>query len=181
MEIVKFDIEGPLLIKPRIFEDERGYFYESFNHELFRKNKLETNFVQDNQSLSFKGVLRGLHFQNPPFAQGKLVRVVFGSVYDMIIDIRPSSPTYKKCIRVELSSANKYLFWIPPGFAHGFLTLENNTVFLYKCTQLYNKESESGILWNDKELGLDWGISDPVISEKDLQLPSLRNTVNKFQ
>ena len=180
MEIEHFEIKGPVLIKPRIFEDERGYFYESFNTFNFDNAGLETRFVQDNQSLSKAGALRGLHFQNPPFAQGKLIRVVIGSVFDVIVDIRTGSPTYGKTLSLEINSNNKYMLWIPPGFAHGFLTLEDNTIFLYKCTEIYHKESESGIIWNDKGLNINWPINDPIVSQKDLLLSELKNCDNKF-
>lgn len=180
MEVTRFEIEGPVLIRPRVFADDRGYFYESFNESSFRNAGLETGFVQDNQSLSKKGTLRGLHFQNPPYAQGKLVRVVQGSVMDVAVDIRKDSPTYGKHISIELSAENKLMLWIPPGFAHGFITLEDDTLFLYKCTNLYNKESESGIIWNDDELKIDWGISTPLVSDKDMLLSSFRNCDNRF-
>ena len=180
MELVRFDIEGPVLIKPRVFEDERGYFYETFNAGAFQKEGLEIGFVQDNQSLSKTGTLRGLHFQNPPFAQGKLIRVVSGSVFDVIIDIRPNSPTFGQSLKMEINGKNKFMLWIPPGFAHGFLTLEDNTLFLYKCTQLYNKQAESGIIWNDKDLSIEWPLETPIVSEKDLQLTTLKNCENRF-
>jgi dTDP-4-dehydrorhamnose 3,5-epimerase len=180
MEISRFDVEGLVLINPKVFTDERGYFYESFNHEAFSKAGLETNFVQDNQSLSRKGTLRGLHFQNPPYAQGKLVRVVKGAVLDIAVDIRRNSPTYGRHVAVELTGNNKLMLWIPPGFAHGFITLEDDTLFLYKCTNLYHKDSESGIIWNDEELNIDWGNSKPIVSGKDLQLSSFRLCDNRF-
>lgn len=180
MELITFDIEGPVLIKPRIFADERGYFYESFNEAAFKSNHLETGFVQDNQSLSKKGTLRGLHFQNPPYAQGKLVRVVSGAVIDVAVDIRKKSPTYGKHLLVTLTGENKLMLWIPPGFAHGFITLEDDTLFLYKCTNLYNKASESGIIWNDADLNIDWGTDVPLVSEKDLLLPALKDCDNRF-
>jgi dTDP-4-dehydrorhamnose 3,5-epimerase len=180
MELVRFDIEGPVLIKPRIFADERGYFYESYNELMFQQNHLETGFVQDNQSLSKKGTLRGLHFQNPPYAQGKLVRVVNGAVMDVAVDIRKKSPTFGKHIKVELTGENKLMLWIPPGFAHGFITLEENTLFLYKCTNLYNKSSESGIIWNDADLNIDWGFDKPLVSDKDLLLADLVTCDNRF-
>jgi dTDP-4-dehydrorhamnose 3,5-epimerase len=180
MEIVKFDIEGPLLIKPRIFKDDRGYFFESYNETNYINSGLNLKFVQDNESCSSKNVLRGLHFQNPPFAQGKLVRVIKGSVIDIAVDIRTNSPTYGKHLKVELSEDNKYQFWIPPGFAHGFLSLMDETIFTYKCTNVYNKESEGGIIWNDPELNIDWGISNPLVSEKDLILTSFNELKSKF-
>ena len=181
MEIKTYDIQGPLLLKPRIFTDERGYFFESYNEKLFKEAGVEADFVQDNQSLSAKGVLRGLHFQNPPFEQGKLVRVVQGAVRDVAVDIRKASPTYGKYIIEDLSATNQYMMWIPPGFAHGFLTLENKTLFLYKCTNLYHKESESGICWNDETLNIDWRILNPLVSDKDKALPSINQARILFE
>ncbi|MBT4477796.1 MAG: dTDP-4-dehydrorhamnose 3,5-epimerase [Flavobacteriales bacterium] len=167
MKIIKTEIEGLLIIEPRVFEDERGYFFESWSKDAFENAGLDINFVQDNQSLSSKGVVRGLHFQNPPFAQGKLVRVLKGSVLDVAVDIRKNSPTYGKHVSAHLSEENKTMFWIPPGFAHGFSTLENNTIFSYKCSGVYNKESEGSLMWNDTDLNIDWKIKNPIISEKD--------------
>lgn len=172
MKIQELDIKGPLLIHPDIYSDDRGYFFESFNENKFRGFGIPNNFVQDNQSLSSKNVLRGLHFQKPPYEQGKLVRVVKGAVLDIIVDIRTDSPTFGQNYKVRLDENNKLILWIPPGFAHGFLSLEDNTIFFYKCTAFYNKSSESGILWNDKELGIDWGTTEPIVSEKDNELPS---------
>lgn len=180
MEIVSYPIQGPLLLKPRLFEDDRGYFFESYNQNNFIASGIDAEFVQDNQSLSSKGVLRGLHFQNPPFAQGKLVRVVSGAVLDVAVDIRPASPTFGQYVAVELSGQNKYMMYIPAGFAHGFLTLEDNTLFLYKCTQVYNKESESGILWNDPSLNIEWGTVQPLVSDKDKELNPLIQARNLF-
>jgi dTDP-4-dehydrorhamnose 3,5-epimerase len=170
LEIKNIAIEGPLLLKPNVFFDARGYFFESFNKEIFERHNLPTDFVQDNQSLSNKHALRGLHFQNPPFAQGKLVRVIKGAVYDIIVDIRKNSATYGNSFGIELNESNFIQLWIPEGFAHGFSTLEDNTIFSYKCTRSYHKASENGILWNDKQLNIDWQISNPIISEKDQQL-----------
>ncbi|MBT5354505.1 MAG: dTDP-4-dehydrorhamnose 3,5-epimerase [Flavobacteriales bacterium] len=167
MKIIKTEIEGLLIIEPRVFEDERGYFFESWSKDAFENAGLDINFVQDNESLSSEGVVRGLHFQNPPFAQGKLVRVLKGSVLDVAVDIRKNSPTYGKHVSAHLSEENKTMFWIPPGFAHGFSTLENNTIFSYKCSGVYNKESEGSLMWNDTDLNIDWKIKNPIISEKD--------------
>ena len=167
MEIIKTTISGIIIIKPKVFEDPRGYFYESFNADVFQQHGVDVNFVQDNQSLSQKGVLRGLHFQNPPHTQGKLVRVINGSVLDVVVDIRKNSPTYGQHFDIELNEKNKIQLWIPTGFAHGFLTLENNTIFSYKCTNYYNKQSEDCILWNDVDIGINWNIADPLLSEKD--------------
>jgi dTDP-4-dehydrorhamnose 3,5-epimerase len=168
MELINTGISDLWLIKPKVFADHRGYFFESYNKEVFEKNGLNLNFVQDNQSLSHTGVLRGLHFQNPPFAQGKLVRVITGAVYDVAVDIRKNSPTYGKYFGAELSEENKMMMYIPEGFAHGFLTLKDNTVFVYKCTNIYNKASEDCIKWNDETIGIKWDFENPLLSEKDL-------------
>lgn len=180
MEIIKTEIEGLIIIKPKVFEDDRGYFYESYNKERFREAGIDMEFVQDNQSFSSKGVLRGLHFQNPPYEQGKLVRVITGSVIDIAVDIRKNSHTYGKWVSVELTAENRLMFWIPPGFAHGFVTLEDNTTFFYKCTGLYNKESEGGIIWNDPDLDIDWKIENPSLSEKDKECPLFRDLDSMF-
>jgi dTDP-4-dehydrorhamnose 3,5-epimerase len=181
MEIIKTKIEGLLIVKPQVFEDERGYFFESYNKERFKNAGLDLSFVQDNESKSQKNVLRGLHFQRPPYAQGKLVRVVKGAVLDVAVDLRKESPTYGQWEAVELSEENKLMYWIPPGFAHGFLTLRDETVFTYKCTNVYNRESEGSILWNDPEIGIDWQIKDtPILSEKDKQAPRLETLLVLF-
>jgi dTDP-4-dehydrorhamnose 3,5-epimerase len=180
MELIPTLIPDVVIIKPDVFRDERGYFMESFHIEKFRQMGIETRFVQDNESLSQKGVLRGLHFQREPWAQGKLVRVIQGAVMDIAVDIRRSSPTFGKWVSIQLSSENKWLCWIPAGFAHGFVTLENNTIFSYKCTNLYNKSSEGSIRWNDPEIGVDWGIADPSLSEKDLIAPFLKEIGTLF-
>ncbi len=168
MEIVTSELGGVLLLAPKIFKDERGEFYEAFNQEVF--NNLvgsDITFVQDNQSVSKKNVLRGFHFQCPPFEQGKLVRVVKGSVIDIVIDIRKDSDTYGELYCVELSAENQNLLWVPPGYAHGFYTLEDETVFLYKCTNPYHKMSEGDILWTDFASKLPDVIKNPLVSEKD--------------
>lgn len=167
MEIIETGIKDLVVIKPRIFRDDRGYFFESFNRSKldFLGNDLE--FVQDNQSLSQKDVLRGLHFQNPPYAQAKLVSVIQGSVLDVAVDIRKQSPTYGKSFSIVLDGIDKSQLFIPAGFAHGFKTLENNTIFFYKCTNYYNKESEGCLLWNDPNLNINWDIENPILSEKD--------------
>ncbi len=167
MKVIATEIPGLLIIQPKVFEDGRGYFFESFNENLFKEIGLDVKFVQDNQSLSQKGVLRGLHFQKPPFDQGKLVRVIKGSVLDVAVDIRKQSPTYGRCFTIELTEQNKTIFWIPSGFAHGFATLEDNTIFSYKCTNFFHKESEDCILWNDETLAINWGIENPLLSDKD--------------
>ncbi len=180
MQIIETNIPGLLEIVPRVFGDDRGYFYESYNKEAFEKIGVNLEFVQDNQSLSSKGVLRGLHFQNPPFAQGKLVRVIQGAVLDVVVDIRKGSPTYGQHHKVKLSGENKLMFWIPPGFAHGFATLEDHTIFAYKCTNVYNKESEGSVLWNDPALNIDWGIENPLLSEKDISARPLSELETQF-
>ncbi|MBK7817886.1 MAG: dTDP-4-dehydrorhamnose 3,5-epimerase [Sphingobacteriaceae bacterium] len=181
MEVTETFIKGLFVIKPRVFEDARGYFFESYNNAAFEKAGLNLNFVQDNQSLSQKGVLRGLHFQNPPFAQGKLVRVITGSVYDVAVDIRKGSPTYGKYFGLELTKANKWMMYIPPGFAHGFLTLEDDTVFSYKCTNYYNKASEDCVLWNDPEIGINWDLkAEPLLSDKDKEGKKIKDLISQF-
>jgi len=173
MQIRETSIAGLIEIFPRVFEDDRGLFFESYNAEGFKKLGLPTNFVQDNQSFSKKGVVRGLHFQNAPFAQGKLVRVISGRVLDVAVDIRPESSTFGKHEVFELRSDTNNMAYVPEGFAHGFVALEDS-VFSYKCTNGYNKGAESGILWNDPDLGIDWGIDNPIVSEKDIILPTFR-------
>jgi dTDP-4-dehydrorhamnose 3,5-epimerase len=168
MEILETKIKDLLIIKPRVFEDARGYFFESYNKDVFTKHHIHVDFIQDNQSLSHRGVLRGLHFQSPPFAQGKLVRVITGAVLDVAVDIRKNSPTYGEHVTIELTEENKTMFYIPPGFAHGFATLRDNTIFSYKCTQTYHKESEGTVLWNDSDLKIDWQLENPLLSDKDM-------------
>ena len=167
MNFIETPLNNLFIIQPKVFEDERGYFFESFTARAFDSIGISVNFVQDNQSLSQKGVLRGLHFQAPPFAQGKLVRVIKGAVLDVVVDIRKSSSTYGKHFSVELNEKNKTMLWVPEGFAHGFSTLEDNTIFAYKCTNYYNKEAEGCLLWCDEQLNIDWKIDVPVLSEKD--------------
>jgi dTDP-4-dehydrorhamnose 3,5-epimerase len=182
MKTTKTAIEGLLIIEPRIFNDDRGYFYESYNKTKFVEAGVDVDFVQDNQSFSHKGAVRGLHGQADPFAQGKLVRVINGSVLDVAVDIRKNSPTYGKHVSVELSGENKLLFWIPAGFLHGFATLEDNTIFTYKVNNFYDKESEIGVIWNDADLGIDWGISanEILLSPKDEVLPAFKSFVSPF-
>jgi len=167
MEATKTFIDGLLILQPKIFTDDRGYFYEPYNKKALAASRVTEDFVQDNQSLSQKDVVRGLHFQKLPFAQSKLVRVIQGAVWDVVVDIRKKSPTYGKHFGIELSASNKTILYIPAGFAHGFVTLEDNTLFFYKCSNYYNKESEDCILWNDSDLAIPWNVSNPIISEKD--------------
>ena len=180
MEIEKTHIEGLVIVKPNVFPDSRGYFFESFNKEKFKNMGLNASFVQDNISKSSKNVLRGLHFQNPPYAQGKLVHVLRGAVLDVAVDIRKDSATYGQHYCIELSEENKLQFYIPEGFAHGFLTLEDDTIFSYKCTQLYNKESEGSIKWDDPDLGINWQSNNPIVSPKDQMAPNFQNFISKF-
>ena len=168
MDVITTPLDGLLLLKPNIFVDPRGYFFESYNIDDYAKHGINCAFVQDNQSLSNKGVLRGLHFQNPPYAQDKLVRVISGSVLDIVVDIRKSSPTYGQHYKVLLSGENNLALFVPKGFAHGFICLEDNTLFYYKCSAVYNKVAEGGLLWNDPALGIDWGVDAPLLSDKDL-------------
>ncbi|MFN5909767.1 MAG: dTDP-4-dehydrorhamnose 3,5-epimerase [Bacteroidota bacterium] len=168
MNFVESELKGLFIIEPKVFVDSRGYFFESFHQERFNQAiGKEVRFVQDNESSSLRGVLRGLHFQYPPYAQGKLVRVIEGSVLDVAVDIRSGSPTYGHYFSIELSSANRLQLWIPEGFAHGFVALEDNTVFQYKCTDYYAPQHEGCILWNDQELSINWSIQHPIISGKD--------------
>jgi dTDP-4-dehydrorhamnose 3,5-epimerase len=180
MEIIETKIRDLLIIKPVVFEDNRGYFFESYNKEKFLQKGIDHNFVQDNESKSMKGVLRGMHFQAPPFAQGKLVRVMKGAVLDVAVDIRKGSPTYGQWASIELTESNKWMYWVPPGLAHGFVTLEDNTVFFYKCTNVYNKNSEGSIRWNDPDLNIDWGNASPLLSEKDQISPLFKDFVSPF-
>ena len=180
MKLTKTNIEGLLIIEPRVFHDSRGIFLESWNKKDFEEIGINENFVQDNQSVSSKGVLRGLHFQNPPFAQAKLVSVIKGAVLDVAVDLRKKSPTYGMHSCVELNQRNRKLFFIPKGFAHGFVALEDDTVFSYKCSGFYNKESEESLLWNDKDLAINWQINNPIVSDKDSVAKSFKDYKSKF-
>ena len=177
MEVIKTDIEGVVILEPRIFKDARGYFFESFSAREFEEKVCQTTFVQDNESYSSYGVLRGLHFQKPPFTQAKLVRVIKGAVLDVAVDLRKSSPTYGQHVSVELTGENHRQLFIPRGFAHGFAVLSDEVLFQYKCDNYYHPESEGAIAWNDPDLGIDWGIpSDKVIlSAKDAKNPLLKD------
>ncbi len=180
MEIVQTEIPDVLIIKPQVFADERGYFFESYNNQKFSQAGIDAKFVQDNESKSMKGVLRGLHFQKPPFAQGKLVRVIRGSVLDVAVDLRHGSPWFGKWAAIELTERNKWMCWIPPGFAHGFLTLEDNTVFFYKCTNIYSKESECSVRWDDPDLNISWSNENPILSAKDKVAPLFKELEKLF-
>jgi dTDP-4-dehydrorhamnose 3,5-epimerase len=181
LTIKETHIKDLLVLQPTVFGDHRGYFFESFRKDLLENNGISDDFVQDNQSMSRKGILRGLHFQKPPFEQGKLVQVIKGAVLDVAVDLRQSSPTYGEHYKIELNEKNKTMFWIPPGFGHGFLTLQDETIFAYKCTNYYNHESEGGILWNSPSLNIDWGIEDPVLSDKDKVATSFRDFKTPFK
>lgn len=177
MEIIKTDIDGVVIIEPRLFRDGRGYFFESYSEKDFNAQVREVRFVQDNESKSSYGVLRGLHFQKPPYAQSKLVRVVKGAVLDVAVDIRKSSPTFGQHVAVELTEDNHRQLFIPHGFAHGFSVLSDEVIFQYKCDNFYAPQSEGAIAWNDPALGIDWRIpADKVIlSEKDKHHPLLKD------
>jgi dTDP-4-dehydrorhamnose 3,5-epimerase len=180
MKKITTPIQGVVILEPVVYGDDRGYFFESFKAEVIKSMGIPDNFVQDNESLSGKGVLRGLHFQEPPYAQGKLVRVVTGAVLDVAVDLRKDSKTYGQYIAIELNESNKKMVWIPEGFAHGFLTLRDKTIFQYKCTRYYRPEAEGSIRWNDPELSIDWGIEKPVVSEKDQKAPRFSTFISPF-
>ena len=183
MKFVKTDIPEVVIIEPKVFGDARGYFLESFNLENFEENVFPIKFVQDNESKSSKGVLRGLHFQKPPFAQAKLVRCIDGCVIDVAVDIRKESPTYGKHVSVELSGENKKQLFIPRGFAHGFSVLSENAVFAYKVDNTYAPEFDAGIKYDDKELNINWGLNeeDIQLSFKDKELESFKNLDSPFK
>lgn len=182
MEIIKTSIEGPVIIKPRIFDDARGYFYESYNKKVFDELVEPVDFVQDNQSMSSFGVMRGLHFQRPPHAQAKLVRCIQGRVLDVAVDIRKGSPTYGQHVAVELSEENKLQFFIPRGFAHGFVVLSETALFQYKCDNYYAPEADGGISILDDSLGIDWqiDIKEALLSDKDKKHPLLAEFDSPF-
>ena len=177
MNVIKTEIEGVLILEPRIFEDSRGYFFETFNQKEFDEKVGHIEFVQDNESKSSFGVVRGLHFQSGEHAQAKLVRVVKGTVLDVAVDIRPGSPTFGKHVAVELTAESHRQFFLPRGMAHGFSVLSDEAIFQYKCDNFYNKESEGAIAWDDPDLGIDWGVPpvDVILSEKDRNHPRLKD------
>lgn len=174
-------MKGLKILQPKVFADERGHFYESYNRTVFQTLGIKEEFVQDNQSLSQKGIIRGLHFQRPPFAQAKLVRVIKGAVLDVVVDIRKTSGTYGKFFAIELTETNFTSLFIPTGFAHGFATLQDNTIFSYKCTAFYHPESEGGIAYNCPTLNINWGIDNPILSNKDLLHPNLTDFQTPFE
>ncbi len=177
-EFVKLDIDGVVLVKPKVYGDHRGFFMETYKKSEFIANGITVEFNQDNHSKSTKGVLRGLHFQKSPYAQAKLVRCGRGRIYDVAVDIRPDSPTFGKYVKVELSEENKHMLFIPAGFAHGFVVLSDEAELLYKASGEYNAAADSGILWKDPDIGIDWGIDfDPILSEKDTTQSRLRDVI----
>ncbi|MBR1666525.1 MAG: dTDP-4-dehydrorhamnose 3,5-epimerase [Bacteroidaceae bacterium] len=182
MKVIETKIQGLLIIEPRVFRDERGYFFESYSQRDFEAQVGDVHFVQDNESMSTRGVIRGLHFQRPPFTQTKLVRVVSGTVLDIAVDIRKGSPTYGQHVAVELSGENQRQFFIPKGFAHGFAVLSDTAVFQYKCDEFYHPEADGGIQLDDPSLGIDWRIppAEAIRSQKDLTLPLLSEIDNPF-
>ncbi len=177
MKFIETPIQGLWIIEPRIFEDERGFFMETYHQEKFREHGITAPFVQQNHSHSKRGVIRGLHYQTPPFEQGKLVSVTHGEAFDVAVDIRPSSPTFGKWFGITLSSENHRLFYIPPGFAHGFCAISDAVDFFYSCTNIYSPAHESGIAWDDPAIGIKWPTISPIVSLKDIKLPSL-NCIN---
>ena len=174
MKITQTELPGVLILEPEVFFDSRGYFLETYNQERYAAAGLKLKFVQDNMSYSSRGVLRGLHFQNP-HAQGKLVQVLAGEVWDVAVDTRSGSQTYGRWTAITLSGENKRQFYIPPGFAHGFCVLSDTALFTYKCTDFYHPECDGGVRWNDPDIGIAWPVANPILSEKDKQLPLLRD------
>lgn len=181
MKVEKVNIDGLLVIDPKVFNDDRGYFFESFNSEKYDFITEKYTFVQDNISKSKYGTIRGLHYQVGNSAQGKLISVVLGKVIDVAVDIRFGSPTFGKYYEIELSGENKKQFWIPPGFAHGFSVLSEEVIFSYKCTALYNKESERSIIYNDSSLNIDWKVDKAIVSEKDLEAKRFSEIEKDFE
>lgn len=182
MPFIETGLPGLKVFEPRVFTDARGYFFEVYNEQLFSEAGINARFVQDNESKSQRGVLRGLHYQLDPMAQAKLVRVVEGEVLDVVMDIRKGSPTFGKVYSIVLSAENKKQLFIPRGFAHGFSVLSNTVIFQYKCDNFYSKESEGGIAYNDPSLAIDWGfdLSEAIVSDKDKNLPLFKDCVNNF-
>ncbi len=174
-EFVKLKLDGLVLIKPRVFTDERGFFLEAYKFSDFEGAGIKENFVQDNHSRSVRGVLRGLHYQKPPAAQGKLIRCTLGRILDVAVDIRKDSATFCEWASVELSADNAHILYIPPGFAHGFLVLSDIAEIMYKCTREFSPAHDAGIRWNDPRIGIKWGVTDPALSPKDSVLPWLKD------
>lgn len=180
MKVVETELKGCFLIEPTVFKDERGYFFESFNQERFNKaTGVSIDFIQDNQSFSSKNVLRGLHYQRGKHQQAKLVQVIHGAILDVVVDLRPNSPTFGQSFKTILTSDSHQQLFVPRGFAHGFVVLSDTALFSYKCDNYYNKESEGGVIYNDKELDIDWGIDSQnlILSEKDMELPVFKKSL----
>lgn len=183
MPFLTCDLAGLIVVEPNVFEDSRGYFFEAYNQKFFQQNGINCHFVQDNQSRSSYGVIRGLHYQLNPYAQAKLVRVLEGKILDVAVDIRKNSPTYGQHFSILLSAENKKQLFLPPGFAHGFSVLSETAIVLYKCDGFYNKQSEGGIRFDDSDLKIDWQVETgkEIVSEKDLQLPSFKQSISNFE
>lgn len=180
MKFIETDIKGLLIIEPDVFPDSRGFFFESYSKKKYSERGLNFDFVQDNISKSTKGTIRGLHYQIGENAQGKLCQVISGKVYDVAVDIRFGSPTFGKYCSVELSGENHRQYWLPPGFAHGFCVLSDEAIFMYKCTNLYSKNDERAILFNDPDIGIDWKVETPIVSDKDLLATKFKDIEKDF-
>lgn len=180
MTLTETPLSGLLILQPTVHADERGYFFESFRASLLQQRGYDLRFVQDNESKSNKGAVRGLHLQASPYGQDKLLRVVRGAIFDVAVDVRTASPTYGEYFGIELNEENKTTLFIPQGFAHGFCCLEDNTIVQYKCSNYYNKSSECGVSWSDPDIGIDWPVTDPIVSKKDAELPRLKDFKSPF-
>lgn len=180
MKFTKTELEGLLIIEPDVFPDNRGFFLESYSKKKYSENGLDCDFVQDNISKSTKGTIRGLHYQVGEFAQGKLCQVIIGKVLDVAVDIRFGSPTFGQHVSIELLGENHKQFWLPPGFAHGFSVLSDEVVFMYKCTNYYSKKDERSILYNDPDIGINWNVEIPIVSEKDLKAIKFKEIEKDF-
>jgi len=180
MNVIKTDLDGVLVIEPDFFPDARGFFFESYNKQKYEEAGMKMNFVQDNISKSSKGIVRGLHYQTGEYAQGKLCQVLTGSVLDVAVDIRFGSPTFGKHFSVELTGENHKQIWIPPGFAHGFSVLSDDTIFSYKCTAFYSRDDERAIFYNDYDLDIEWKVEKPIVSDKDLKAKKFKDIEKDF-
>ncbi len=180
-EFLDLEIEGLVLIKPKVYFDHRGFFLESYTKKEFYEHGIKQEFVQDNHSWSIKNTIRGLHFQKRPYSQSKLIRCISGEILDVAVDLRKDKNSFGKHVKVRLSAENKQMLYIPEGFAHGFLALTDYAEILYKVTEYYNKDSDSGVIWNDLDLNIDWGVKDPILSEKDQSWPKLSEIKDKLR
>lgn len=180
-EFKELELKGLVLIKPKVYYDERGFFMETYTKRDFEEHGIKDNFVQDNHSFSVKNTLRGLHFQKKPYAQSKLVRCISGEIMDVAVDLRKNSRTFGKFLKVIISSENKNMLYIPEGFAHGFLVLSDYAEIIYKVNNFYNRDADSGIIWNDPDIGIDWPMDNPILSGKDKSLPRLRDILNMLE